>query len=151
MTIRETYTLPSGRVVTVAMPDLYAILATVGRVPSQHLVDVLNLLQADGALSTDPDTNRFLVKRNEVRGMYAIAALCLVEPILSLDKEPPEGALTPADLTWADVEAVYWGFFRGWRAPVKREPANPTDADRPTEPPRDGDGLRDEAESDPQD
>ena len=129
MALQDTYTLPSGRRVTLAMPDLYAILATVGRVPSQQIVDVLNLLQAEGALDSDPDTNRFLLKRNEVRGMYAIAALCLVEPTLSLEREPPAGALTPADLSFADVEVIYWGFFRGARAPLVEDPADASDAD----------------------
>ena len=133
MALQDTYTLPSGRRVTLAMPDLYAILATVGRVPSQQMVDVLNLLQAEGALDRDPDTNRFLLKRNEVRGMYAIAALCLVEPKLSLEREPPPGALVPSDLSFADVEVIYWGFFRGARAPLVAPPADAADADRAAE------------------
>jgi hypothetical protein len=138
MAITETYTLPSGRVATLNMPDLYAILATVGRVPSQQMVDVLNLLQAEGALDADPDVNRFLHKRNEIRGMYAIAALCLADPILSLDKDPPAGALTPADFPFTDIEVVYWGFFRGWRAPTLTDATDPTDVDRIEKPARDG-------------
>jgi hypothetical protein len=120
------------------MPDLYAILATVGRVPSQQMIDVLNLLQAEGALSSDPEMDRFLHKRNEVRGMYAIAALCLVDPVLSLDKDPPVGALTFADFTYADIEVLYWGFFRGWHAPVVEGAADPADDDRTAKPARDG-------------
>ena len=146
MAIRETYTLPSGRVVTLHMPDLYAILATVGRVPSQQMIDVLNLLQAEGALNPDPEIDRFLHKRNEIRGMYAVAALCLAEPKLSLDKAPPEGALTPADLTFTDVEVVYYGFFRGWRAPQTPSVATSTDVDGTAHASRDGSGVRDKAE-----
>jgi hypothetical protein len=138
MALQDTYTLPSGRRVTLAMPDLYAILATVGRVPSQQIVDVLNLLQAEGALDADPATNRFLLKRNEVRGMYAIAALCLIEPKLCLDGEPKDGALTPSDLSYSDVEVIYWGFFRGARAPQSDASPDPADLDGPTEPARDG-------------
>ena len=134
MPLQDTYTLPSGRRVTLAMPDMYAILATVGRVPSQQMVDVLNLLQAEGALDSDPDMNRFLLKRNEVRGMYAIAALCMVEPKLSLDREPPAGALVPSDLSFADVEVIYWGSFRGARAPFSEPPADAADVDGAAEP-----------------
>jgi hypothetical protein len=110
------------------------------------MIDVLNLLQAEGALSSDPEIDRFLHKRNEVRGMYAVAALCLASPILSLDKDPPSGALTPADFTYADVEVIYWGFFRGWRAPLVESTADPADVDGTAKPPRNRGGLRDATE-----
>lgn len=145
MAIRKEYQLPSGRVVTLVMPDLYAILGAVGRVPSQQMVDVLNLLQQEGALSGDVEHDRFLHKRNEVRGMYAIAALCLEEPKLVLSGDVPEGTLAPADLTWADLEAVYWGFFRGYRHSPVVSLAASDEPDGTAGDPRPGEGVPDPA------
>jgi hypothetical protein len=147
MAIRKEYQLPSGRVVTLVMPDLYAILGAVGRVPSQQMVDVLNLLQQEGALSGDVEHDRFLHKRNEVRGMYAVAALCLEEPKLVLSGDVPEGALTPTDLTWADVEAVYWGFFRGYRHVPVVSLATSDEPDGTASDSRASEGVPDEARS----
>jgi len=142
MAIEETYILPSGRAVKLRMPDLYAILASVGRVPSQQMIDVLNLLQAEGSLKKDEaDEDRYLRKRNELRGMYAIAALCMVEPVLSLDANPPAGAWTPADTTYADLEVIYWSFFRGWRKEVAPGLIDAPHAEWAADTARDGDDL----------
>lgn len=141
--------LPSGRVVALEMPDLYGILATVGRVPSQHMIDVLNLLVADGAWSpAEADADKYLSKRNTIRGYYAVAALCLQSPRLILDRAPNPAAdeIGPTDLNWRDVEAVYHGFFRGWMLTAPAEPAGPADAGRAAGAAPDVQGVRDNAE-----
>jgi hypothetical protein len=114
----DTEILPSGRVVKLAMPPLYSILATVGGVPSQIIMDALAILTAEGVHRPKPIGGDDLMARQirYVRGLYAIAALCLVSPTLVLDREPDPAAneIGQADLTWADVEAVYYGYFRGY-------------------------------------
>lgn len=112
----ETITLPSGLQVQVQMPDLFAILASVGRVPNPIMTAVLDLLVKDGAYPAQgPDSDVYLRKRDEIRGMYAIASLCMVAPRLVLSGTPADGDLTPRDLGYNDIEALYWGYFRGKR------------------------------------
>lgn len=117
MALRDLIKLPSGRVVAVQMPDLPAILLTVGRVPNQVLVDLLNLLVKDGLWSPKgPDENRFLDKRTEVLGWYAAASLLLHEPRLVLapaQPDPDKGEIGASDLTFEDLEVLY-ATFRYW-------------------------------------
>jgi hypothetical protein len=110
------------------MPDIYEILATVDAVPSQLMIDVLNLLEAEGAeLPTLDPGLKFLRKRNLIRGKYALASLILVKPRLVLDREPGEGEIGPSQLSWGDVEGLYYSYFlQGRRLPPL---APPTDGD----------------------
>lgn len=133
--------LPSGIVVKLTMPNMYAILATVGTIPNPMIAAVLDLLVKDNAFSTTlagGEAAPYVNKVEEIRGMYAITALCLVEPVLVLDRAPDEaaGEIGPQHLNFQDVESVYWGFFRGRPAParfIKATTATP-DAERVTEP-----------------
>lgn len=122
MAIQTVIALSGGRVGVVQMPNLPAILMTVGRVPSQHMLDLLNLLVADGDYTPQGAGERkFIEKANQVKGWYAVAALCLVEPKLVLPPAAPNaeaGEIGPDDLTWGDLEALYHGFFRWGNAPA---------------------------------
>jgi hypothetical protein len=127
----------------VRMPNLYEILATVDAVPSQLMIDVLNLLEAEGSeiSSLVEPTKKFLRKRNTIRGKYALASLILVKPRLVLDREPGEGEIGPAQLSWGDVEGLYYSYFlQGRRIPPFLPPA-PNDTDGAAEPPSAGDDL----------
>jgi hypothetical protein len=106
--ISERLTLPSGPEVTLTMPDLFSILATVGTVPSQQILDIVNLLTEDRVYrptspTLAPHESHFAKQARFLKGVYAIALLCITDP----------AGLTAADLTYADVEVVYYGFFRG--------------------------------------
>jgi hypothetical protein len=106
--ISERVTLPSGPEVTLTMPDLFSILATVGTVPSQQILDVINLLTEDRvyrptSAKLTPDQSQLTKQIRFLKGVYAITLLCITDPV----------GLTASDLTYADVEAVYYGFFRG--------------------------------------
>lgn len=139
--------LPSGRAARLQMPNLYGILATVGRVPSQLMIDVLNLLVADGAYTPEQaDGDKYIRKRETIRGMYAIASLCMVEPRLRLDGTPETGEISPDDLSWRDVEAVYHGYFRGIDQFAAFDGADAACAGWPASAPPDGDAVPQEAE-----
>ena len=143
----DTWVLASGVEATVRMPDLYAILATVGAVPSQAMIEVLNLLDQDGVVlpAADP-AQKFVRIRAQIRGMYALASYILVAPRLVLDRPPQGGEIGPADLSYNDVEALYYRYFRGgYRQPPRRDtPA--ADADGAAEPPQPGGDLPPPAE-----
>lgn len=139
--------LPSGRAVRLQMPNLYGILATVGRVPNQHMIDLLNLLVADGAYTPERvESDKYILKRETIRGMYAITALCLAEPRLRLDGTPDAGEIAPDDLSWRDVEAVYFGFFRGVDQFAPLADADTQDAGGDAGALPDGEGVRDAGE-----
>jgi hypothetical protein len=129
------------------MPDLYAILATVDAVPNQLMIDVLNLLEAEGAeLPTLDPALKFLRKRNLIRGKFALASLILVKPRLVLDREPGEGEIGPAQLSWGDVEGLYYSYFlQGRRIPTLGPPPS-DDPGGPQEPLPAGGDVRADAE-----
>jgi hypothetical protein len=108
----QTWPLSQVGEAEVRMPNLFQILATVDAVPNQVMIDVLNLLESEGAdlPGADPAL-KFLRKRNAVRGKYALASLILVRPRLVLDREPREGEIGPDSLSWGDVEGLYFNFF----------------------------------------
>lgn len=138
MAITDTLILPSGREVRVQMPDLYAILASVGGIPSQLIIDAVNLLTAERVYKPAPVNAEASALTRQIvylRGVYAICSLCLVEPRLVLDGEPGEGEIGIADLTWGDAEVVYFGFFRGfaWAAPPRLAASAAPDDARATE------------------
>lgn len=119
-------TLSGGRVVQLAMPDMYTILATNGRAPNPGMAAVLRLLDGVGAL---PETNllqRQTAQAEFYRGLYEIAALCLQTPRLVLNgEEAGPDDITPRDLSFNDVQTIYYSFFRT-DAPATR--SGPDDA-----------------------
>lgn len=131
--ITATETLPSGMVVDLAMPDLYSILATVGTVPAQHILDAVALLTEERVYrptaGLDPDRQLFARQVRYLRGVDAICSLCLVKPRMVIGKAPGEGEISPADLSWIDREAIYYGFFRGYVRPASDSDAPGAAAD----------------------
>jgi hypothetical protein len=126
----------------VRMPNLYEILATVDAVPNQLMIDVLNLLEAEGTdiPNADPAT-KFLRKRNLIRGKYALASLILVRPRLVLGREPGEGEIGPHHLSWGDLEGLYYSFFLQGRRFPPLAPAEADDAGGASQPAPAGDDL----------
>lgn len=131
----QAYVLPSGRVVRLAMPDLWAVISAVGRVPNPVLTAVLDLLVQDGSYTPQAATaDLYLRKREEVLGIYACAALCLVEPRLALGRPPGEGEIGPRELPYLDAEVIYARFFRlgdtsfFGAVPAAPDPARPAGA-----------------------
>lgn len=107
------YRLPSGRVVRLALPDLWSIVSAVGRIPNPIVMAVMDLLIRDGSYTPEQvQADVYLRKREEILGIYACAALCLVEPRLVIGRTPGEGEIGPRDLPYGDAEVIYYRFFR---------------------------------------
>jgi hypothetical protein len=125
--------LASGRTVRLRRPTLYAMLATVGSVPSQLMIDVLNLLEQDGViLDLLLPAEKFLRIRNKFRGMYALAAALIESPRLVLDPETPNreaGEIGEEDISLNEVEWIYYSFFRTRRFMPGGIPAAPAQPD----------------------
>lgn len=140
----QAYQLPSGRVVRLALPDLWAVVSQAGRVPNPIVMAVLDLLVRDGAYTPEQaQADLYLRKREEVLGMYAACALCLVEPRLAIGRAPEAGEIGPRDLAYGDAEVIYYSFFRFGRQPgpgVEWDP-HPADAPGPAGAPPAGDDL----------
>jgi hypothetical protein len=133
--------LVSGITVRLRKPTLYAMLATVGSVPSQLMIDVLNLLEGDGViLDLLPPDQKFLRIRNKIRGMYALAAALIESPRLVLAPETPDlaaGDIGEEAISLDEVEWIYYSFFRQRRftpTPAPAAPAEPGGAAEPAPP-----------------
>lgn len=116
--------------VELRMPNLPNILATIGAVPSQLIIDALGILTEERVYRPADPTGGITARQiRYVRGLYAVTALCLVSPQLVLDREPNREAdeIDTTDLSWADLEAVYFGYFRGYT----RKASAPTPPDSP--------------------
>jgi hypothetical protein len=115
-----TMTLASGITVRLRTPELFATLATVESVPNQMMIDVLNLLDQEGAvIDYLPEPVKFLRIRNRVRGMYALAATLIESPRLVLAPERPRreaNEFGEKKITLNEVEFIYYRYFRnGYR------------------------------------
>lgn len=121
-------TLSGGRVVQLAMPDMYRVMVTIksGRAPNPGVAAVLRLLDGAGALPQAGLLQRYQASAEFYQGLYEIAALCLQSPRLRLDLKEGEEAgpdeITPNDLTWQDLEIIYYTFFRADPAPISAGP-----------------------------
>ncbi len=105
----------SGRVWELAMPDIPAVLMACGRVPSPVIAHALVLLDAEGSIPKSTDDPTYFQRRIEqITGMYAVFELCAVEPKFKAFTKPAPGELGPTDISWADLEVVYYAFFRNW-------------------------------------
>lgn len=126
-------------------PTLYAMLATVGSVPNQLMLDVLNMLEEDGVpLDKQPPGKKFLYIRNKYRGMYALAALLIEWPRLVLDPEVPNreaGEIGEEDISLDEVEWIYLSYFRRRHFTPYRPPAAPAEPGGAPEPPPPGDDV----------
>jgi hypothetical protein len=133
MPYTDTITLSNGVVGHLEMPDLYAILAAVGTVPSPETARVLRLLEGTGALEQQNYGQQLAGQRDFWQGMYEVAALCMVEPRLILRDTDRMGVpitrrpddLSPRDLSLNEVQAIYYRFFLGKAAQLGVTPQQP--------------------------
>jgi hypothetical protein len=140
--VGQAYQLPSGRVVRLALPDLWAIVSQVGRIPNPIVMAVLDLLIRDGAYTPEQaQADLYLRKREELLGMYAACALCMVEPRLALGREPGEGEISPRDLAHGDAEVIYYNYFRFGHQPGPVVDGDPAHAAGPPRPAPAGDDV----------
>jgi hypothetical protein len=111
-----TFPLGSGITVRLRPPDLFATLATVEAVPSQMMMDVLNLLDQEGTIIDYlPAPEKFLRIRNKTRGMYQLAAYLIVSPRLILAPARPRrraGEFGENQISLNEVEFLYYRYFR---------------------------------------
>jgi hypothetical protein len=134
--------LATGIAVRLRRPTLYAMLATVGSVPSQLMIDVLNLLEEDGTIfDLLPPEVKFLRIRNKFRGMYALASALIESPRLVLAPETPNreaGEIGEEDISLTEVEWIYHSYFRARRFTPSGPPPPPAQPDGAAQPPPPG-------------
>jgi hypothetical protein len=136
--ITKQYTLASGRVVTLGMPDLYKLAATDVDIPNQALTDIMDLITYGAMVSgTGTDDKRREENRRFVRSQFELAALCALDPPLILRGDVPDGALTPDDFTPRDLRGISEFFQTGGRervpATTDNEPGGGTQVDLSSE------------------
>ncbi len=113
MAHQSTITLSSGVEATLEQPDLYNVLAQVGRVPNPAVASVLRLLEGAGAIDSQNELQRLQGLREYFQGLYLLASLTLVSPALRLPEKPgevvvlQEGEIGPRDLSQGDLWAIY--------------------------------------------
>ena len=125
-------TLSGGRVVQLAMPDMYQIMTSIksGRAPNPGVAAVLRLLEGVEALPSGQLAQRQTAQAEFYQGLYEVAALCLQSPKLRLDLRDGEEAgpdeITPRDLSFNDAQHIYYTFFRADPAPARSGPDTET-------------------------
>jgi hypothetical protein len=122
----EVVTLPgSGLIVRAVRPSLTALAATANGVPNPLSAVVLRLMASPPPKNDEERVEN--VKRNS-RAFLEVAALCLVEPKLALDREASDDELVPEDLTNIDYAWLYYSFVEGTVSDIA--PFRVTDDDR---------------------
>lgn len=116
--LTKPFTLASGRVITLEMPDTYALIAAepiapdVADIPNTALSDILDLIVYGGFIklptAAEDDTKRAAESRRYLRARWEVAALCC--PDLKLRGG---GSLTPRDITPRDLDAIVAWFQNG--------------------------------------
>ena len=110
------------------MPDMYKVMVSIksGRAPNPGVAAVLRLLDGAGALPAAGMLQRIQASAEFYQGLYEVARLCLQSPVLRLDlkegEEAGENEITPGDLTWQDLEIIYYTFFRSDPGPIRTGP-----------------------------
>lgn len=138
----STIQLNGGRTGILEMPDLYALLCSVGTIPDPSIAAVLRLLEGTGALEQQNLIQRLQGQKEFYLGLYKLASLCLVEPKLRLDVTPEapllDGEISPRDLTFNQVQSIYYQFFLGGRAAIGAPKSNDPGGATPAAPAGDG-------------
>src|SRR5689334_16449354 len=104
MTITETRTLATGQRARLEMPDMLALVGGGIDIPNSALADVVELVFGDAFALTEEE--QLASNRKRIKGLYEIAALCLVEPRLVLRGTPKAGEIGSRDLSWGDVLGI---------------------------------------------
>lgn len=108
----ELYRLPgSGHVARLRRPSLYQLAAR-GAVDSGLAAQVLKRLTAGERPGERSEADRAQTHRENVDLFLGVAALCLVEPRLILDRpaDPERGEIGPEDMADADLLWLYYDF-----------------------------------------
>lgn len=108
----------SGLNVELTMPNLFAVLAKSGTLPNPALASVIKLLDGAGLLEQSGEMQKIQQSRENLRGLYEIAAMCLARPVLRLEGVIQEGEIGPEDLAFDDLFDIYYRFFRA--SPAER-------------------------------
>lgn len=113
--ITKQHTLASGRVVTLAMPDLFKLAAFDTDIPNTSLADIMDLIVYGGMVSGTAKDPKKRVEENRqfLRSQFELVALVIQEPKLVLRGDVPEGALVPSDITARDLREIVEFFQTG--------------------------------------
>lgn len=112
--LTKPYTLQSGKVITLTMPDLYLLVATDVDIPNEALTDIMDLAVYGAMLSgTGDEKKRLEENKRFLRSQFELATLCISQPKLILRGDTVDGCLTPADLTPRDLNQIAAFFLKG--------------------------------------
>lgn len=118
----RTITLQSsGMEVTIAMPNLYQLLASHVKLPNPMTGRIIELLEGAGLYGKSTPEQIAAYNRDTLMGAMELASICLVKPKLVLDREPGEGEVGPqafAHSDWAELLALF-----------RSDPPKPADPD----------------------
>ncbi len=134
--ITKPYTLADGRQITLAMPDMYQLVATDGvDIPNQALRDILDLFQYGGMIrsSTQDEKKRHEENMRFMRSQFELVKLCVADPPLVLKGDVPPGALTPRDFIPRDIDQIIAFFLNGGSAGVSATTDQEPGKDAPTD------------------
>lgn len=134
--ITQERTLQHGRVVTLALPDLYELAGGNIDIPNEALLDITDLALYGAAISERKE--RLQDNKRSLRAAFEIASLCLVSPKLVLRGERDEDDLNTRDLTIADLDMISTFFRTGGSESVSvatdNEPLQDTQPDSTSTP-----------------
>lgn len=108
----ELIKLPgSGNVARLVRPPLASLVLTNGGAPNPLSRDVQRLLA--GTAPPKDEADRWESYKKNTRALQEIAALCLAEPRLVLDRQPGDDEIGPDDLAEQDYLFIYYTWLEG--------------------------------------
>lgn len=117
---RVPFNLASGRPAVFEMPDMLKLVGGGIDIPNSALGNVLDLIYNgivpivnDKMTPEQRAVAKFKSTQRQIKAMYQLAALCLVEPIIAIDRVPKDGELSYRDLGWRDVIEIHAMFQIG--------------------------------------
>lgn len=136
------YLLPSGRRVLWRQPDMFAILAFTGTLPDPITAAAIKLLTNEGAYTPTDNPLYYVHQAERIKGMYGLVAHGMVSPRLDVSKEWGDGdVLGRRDISFGDVEHLYWLFRNGDYRPDQTDDPSTDDARGAAAAPSTGDGV----------
>jgi hypothetical protein len=108
----ELIKLPgSGNVARLVRPPLASMVLTNGGAPNPLSRNVQRLLA--GTAPPKDEADRWESYKKNTRALQEIAALCLAEPKLILDRAPGDDEIGPDDLAEQDYLFIYYNWLEG--------------------------------------
>lgn len=116
----ELIKLPgSGNVARLVRPPLSKLALTSGGAPNPLSRAVQSFLASrEGVTPLRDDADRWESYKKNTRALQEIAALCLAEPKLALDRPPNDDEIGPEDLTDLDYGWIYYTWLEGAAATI---------------------------------